>query len=263
MEDIYHSTNQGGLVGLVELDLRKAFATVNHAILLHTLSYYGIDSTWFKSYLSDITQIAYINGKSFESLYVETGVPQGSILGPLLFLVYLNDLPTFLKYCRVNMHADESAFYTYGHNNISEITHMLKSDLCDVSKWLNANTRSLHISKTSSMLLCTRQKHHHLSQSTLNLSLDNQVVEQVDSYKYIGVTIDQDLSFNIHVENIINKISRCLGTRSSPFLPLASRKTLYNTPVLPHSDYCCILWDVCSDTNISRLQNRDMRIVPE
>ena len=116
------------------------------------------------------------------------------------------------------------------------------------------------------MRLCTRQKRHHLSQSTLNLYLDNQVIEQVDSYKYLGVTIDQNISFNIHVENIINKISRSLGIlkRSSPFLALASRKTLYNTLVLPDFDYCCTLWDVCSDTNISRLQqlqNRGMRIV--
>ena len=81
-------------------------------------------STWSKSYLSNRTQIAYINGQSSESLYVEIGVPQGSILGPLLFLVYLNDLPTFLKYCRVNMYADDTAFYTYGHHDISEITSM-------------------------------------------------------------------------------------------------------------------------------------------
>ena len=151
MEDIYHSSNQGGIVGLVALDLRKAFDNVNHAILLHKLSYYGINSTWFKSYLSDRTQIAYINGQSSESLHVETGVPQGSILGPLLFLVYLNYLPTSLKYCRVNMYADDTAFYTYDHHNISDITHMLKSDLCDVSKWLDANKLSLHIGNMSSM----------------------------------------------------------------------------------------------------------------
>ena len=110
MEDIYHSTNQGGIVGLVALDLRKAFDTVNHAILVHKLSYYGINSTWFKAYLSDIIQIACINGQSSESLYVETGVPQGSILGPLIFLVYLNDLPTSPKYCRVKMYSTNHVY---------------------------------------------------------------------------------------------------------------------------------------------------------
>ena len=94
--------------------------TLNHDTLLHKLSYYGIGSTWYKSYLSDNTS---------ESLYFEITVPQGSILGPF---VAIYCVPTSLKYCCVNMYANDTALYTYGHHNFSESTHLLTSYLCDV-----------------------------------------------------------------------------------------------------------------------------------
>ena len=245
MDDVYHSTDSGGLVGLVALDLRKAFDTVNHSILINELSYYGITDTnlsWFKSYLSDRTQVASINGSLSTSMTIETGVPQGSILGPLLFLIYLNDLPISLEHCKVNMYADDTAFYTPAtmSNNICDIISSLQSDLSNVSDWLDANKLSLHIGKTCCMLVC--------------------------SLKYLGVTIDQNLTYNVHVENVINKISKSLGvlTRASRVVPLQVRVTLYNTLVLPHFDYCCTLWDVCSDGHIARLQqlqNHGMRII--
>jgi hypothetical protein len=271
IEDIYNSTNGGGQVGLVALDLRKAFDTVNHAILTQKLSYYGVHGVnlnWFKSYLNERSQISNINGSFSNPLNVHTGVPQGSILGPLLFIIYINDLSMSLDQCSVNMYADDTAFYTKGHiaNDTHAIICTLQSDLCNVSEWLDANKLSLHIGKTACMLFCSKQKRRHVMEKTLDLSLHGQEIEQVKMYKYLGVTIDEDLTFNIHVDNVIKKINRSLGVlkRASPYVPLSNRITLYNTIVLPHFDYCCTLWDTCSESQITRLQmlqNRGMRII--
>ena len=116
------------------------------------LSHYGITDTnrsWLKSYLSDRIQVAFINGSLSTSMTIETGVPQGSILGPLLFLIYLNDLHISLEHCKVNMYADDTAFYTPAtmSNNICDIIPSLQSDLSNVSDWLDANKLSLHIGK--------------------------------------------------------------------------------------------------------------------
>ena len=233
--------------------------------------HYGIADTnrsWFKSYLSDRTQVASINGSLSTSMTIETGVSQGSILGPLLFLIYLYDLPISLEHCKIDMYADDTAFYTQAtmSHNICDIISSLQSDLSNVSDWLDANKLSLHIGKTCCMLVCSQQKRIRIGDTNLNLSLKCQDIEQVESFKYVGVTIDTNLTYNVHVENIINKISKSLGVlkRASRVVPLQVRVTLCNTLVLPHFDYCCILWDVCSDGHIARLQklqNRGMRII--
>lgn len=105
MEDIYQSSNCSGLAGLVALHLSKAFDTVNHNVLMGKLAYYGIDFVWFKSYLTNLIQSATINGQSSEYIYVDKGVPQGSILGHWLILVFPNDLPVSQDHYRVNMYA--------------------------------------------------------------------------------------------------------------------------------------------------------------
>lgn len=265
LEDIYKRTNNCEMVGLVALDLRKAFDTVDHQILMDKLSHYGIYEQWFKSYISDRKQFTSVDGKFSSSLDIKTGVPQGSILGPLLFILYLNDLPTALTHCQSNMYADDTAFYTSSvSTNVINVN--LQSDLASVSTWLNANKLSLHIGKTSCMFVCSRQKRQHVQDPFINLTLNDQVISQVECIDYLGVKLDQNLSFDPHVDRVIAKISRALGVlkRVSPFIDQDTKLTLFNTIVLPHFDYCSTVWDICSENHINklqRLQNRAMRII--
>lgn len=267
IEYFYMDIHNGQVAGMVALDLRKAFDTVDHSILLDKLGHYGVAGTslmWFRSYLTGRSQTACVNGSLSDPLTIKTGVPQGSILGPLLFLVYLNDLPGCLTKCSVNMYADDTAIY-FSAPSTQQVTIALQDDLERVNTWLCANRLSLHAGKTSSMLVTTRQRRKHLD-GQLALVLGDTPLEQVSSCCYLGVTIDQNLDFAEHIDKVARKASRALGAlkRASRYIHQDTRATMYNTLVLPHLDYCCTLWGNSGKNKIQRLQkiqNRGMRIV--
>ena len=263
----FEQIDKGNYIGMVALDLRKAFDTVNHQILLSKLKLYGFDDTclsWFNSYLSNRTQLVSINDTLSNTEFVTCGVPQGSILGPLLFILYINDLTACAKYCDINMFADDTMFY-YAAKNIDLVKSNLQTDLVNISEWLCANKLSLHIGKTNCMVVGSvkkvKDKNHEL-----NLMLNNENVEQTDNVKYLGVHLDENLKFDEHVDKLVGKINRGLGIlkRSSFVVEKDSLLTIYNTIILPHFDYCAVVWGSCNDTLITRLQrlqNRAMRII--
>jgi retron-type reverse transcriptase len=167
-EHYYQALDSKNIIGMVALDLQKAFDTVNHSILLDKLNFYGIkgiSNKWFQNYLSDRLQTAYINDTKSTSLPVINGVPQGSILGPLLFILYINDLPNCLQTCYANMYADDTTIYSIGPN-VDSITKNLQTDLDKVNQWLYANKLSLHIGKTNCMIICSKQKQISLKKTT-------------------------------------------------------------------------------------------------
>jgi len=267
LEKFHAEIHSGRVVGMVALDLRKAFDTVDHAILLEKLGHYGVTGIslyWFESYLSERIQIAGVNGSLSDPQTITTGVPQGSILGPLLFIVYMNDLSGSLSRCEANMYADDTAIYV-SSPSVAEVTEILQDDMERVSGWLRANKLSLHLGKTVSMLVASRQRRRHLPDQ-LSLTLNDNPIEPVTSSPYLGVTIDQNLTFNEHIDGVVSRASRALGAlrRASRFIPQATRATVYNTLVLPHLDYCSTVWGSAGVTKVQRLQkiqNRGMRIV--
>ena len=201
-----------------------------------------------------------------DRLTVSCGVPQGSILGPLLFILYMNDLPQCFNLCEVNIYADDTAFYVSG-NNVNEINLALQTEMDAVHQWLCANKLSLHVGKTVSMLICSRQKRAHLREQTISVSVGNEIVNQVEDLKYLGVTIDQNINFNDHVDNVCKKLRRALGIlrRAAPFVDQNTRVTIYNTLLLPHFNYCSTIWGSgITQRNLDKLQliqNCAMRIV--
>jgi hypothetical protein len=270
-EQLYRELYEGKVVGLVALDLRKAFDTVNHRIMLDKMAWYGIQNTehqWFKSYLNDRFQICTIFNNISEPQRITCGVPQGSILGPLMFLLYVNDMPTCFNKCFVNLYADDTAFYV-ADVDVTRVNQVLQDELKLVYKWLCCNKLSLHVGKTSSMIICSRQKRLHLRDSKCDLSLDNVPIEQTTNLKYLGVTIDQDLRYDVYMKELVSKLNRALGIlrRASYYVSQATRVTLFNTLVLPHIDYCSTIWyNNVSKSDIKklqRLQNVGMRIILE
>ena len=263
----YDQISKSKYVGMVALDLRKAFDTVDHNILLSKLQLYGFNTTpvgWFKSYLSDRTQLCCINGANSETKIVTCGVPQGSILGPLLFIIYINDIVTCTEYCDINMFADDTIFYL-SNNNVDIINNHLQCDLNNIHQWLCANKLSLHIGKTNSMLIGSVKKVKHKNHE-LDLKLNEENINQTNNVKYLGVDLDENLKFDVHVDNLVNKINRGLGVlrHCSHYVPKSSLLTIYNTIVLPNFDYCSVVWGTCNSTlltRLQRLQNRAMRIL--
>ena len=184
---------------VVFLDLKKAFNTVDHNILLKKLQYYGIRSScheWFTSYLNNRTQTCQIKCSVSTSKLVKCGVPHGTILGPLLFLLYINDLPNCLYFSQPRMYADDTRL-TFASADLNRISDCLNYDLDGVFMWLSANKLTLNLTKTQFMLVASRQKLSTLSE-TPSFSINEHPVLQVSSAKSLGMHIDQNLNWECH-----------------------------------------------------------------
>ena len=158
---------------------------------------------WFKSYLGDRKQIVVANGTSSESGIVSCGVPQGSILGPLLFLCYVNDMSISVK-CKLLLYADDSALIVSG-SNPQLIADTLSKELESCKQWLMDNKLSLHLGKTESILFGSKRKLKKVE--SFDVKCGNESIKHVNSVKYLGVQIDNDLSGNSIVKNIVTKVN--------------------------------------------------------
>ena len=271
-DDWYSGLDVGKYVGVIFVDLKKAFDTVDHQILIQKLAHYGIRSSelvWFKSYLSNRSQFTRVNGVDSKVQNIGIGVPQGSCLGPLLFLLYINDLPKAIKNANVYMYADDTSL-SYQNYSIHQLNRTLNQDLKALDKWLRGNKLSLNVAKTQSMVISTKQKLAALKSRTeqLNLHIHDNDLDGVQSIKYLGVHIDNTLDWKKHTQEVSKKISRSLGLikYAKRFLPLDSLKNLYTGLVDPHFRYCCAVWGVCGLGEIQqlqKLQNRAARIITD
>ena len=226
--------DSSNVIGSVTVYLRKAFDILNHDILVEKLTIYGCNyntTRWFRSYISHRTQ------------KVQHGVPQGSILGPLLFIIYLNDLTFDLEYVLTNMYADDSTFYLSGKSIVSIEPH-IQSDMDILSKWYNVNKMVLNTDKSNCMLICKRNT---LSEAKLHIHMNHQDLNNVTDTKILGVTVDQDLKWNLHIDNICKKLSRLSGLlwRIKSYLTFNAMVLFYNSYVLPCFQYCLSVWGNC------------------
>ena len=165
------------------IDLKKAFDTVNHAILLSKLNHYrirGVVHEWFKSYLSQRQQFVSVNGHRSLSLPVTCGVPQGSVLGPLLFLLYVNDLPNTSSLLIFHLFADDTNLY-FSTKDLNHLETILNHELKSVADWMKCNRLSLSISKTQFIVFHSAKR---LPDRSLCIEIDNTYIDQVDSAKY-------------------------------------------------------------------------------
>ena len=152
--------DKGNVNAVIFLDLKKAFDTVDHSILLSKLKAYGVgsnSSNWFKSYLDNRTQKCFVNGSLSNTQPLTCGIPQGTILGPLLFILYINDLPNCLNNSHPRMYADDTHL-TFASNNVVHLEEYMNDDLTKITEWLAANKLTLNKSKTEFMLIGSRQR---------------------------------------------------------------------------------------------------------
>ena len=182
----------------MQLTLQKAFDTVDHEIHCQKLVHYGVQQrelAWFRSYLCDRKQFCRVNGDSSKTEGIDVGVPQGSSLGPLLFLIYINDLPQAVQNSTVSMYADDTSL-CYQSSDINELNEAINNDLKQLDSWLQGNKLSLNVAKTNSMLVFTKQQHNILKSRNedLDLKIRDNELEIIQKTKYLGVQIDNSLT---------------------------------------------------------------------
>ena len=189
------------------VDLSKAFDTVNHAILLKKLAHHGIRGVplnLFKSYLSNRKQYTFVNGSKSRELLIDIGVPQGSVLGPLLFLLYINDLP-FASLLLTKLFADDTCLI-FSAKTIEELQIVINREMRKIESWMSCNKLSINYKKTKYMLL-QRQP----NQTPFTLYINDNRIEQVNCFKYLGVRIDDKLTWKDHIKYIEGKLSSACG----------------------------------------------------
>ena len=252
------SMNNSEMSGTIFLDLSKAFDLVNHTILLQKLELYlngSVSLEFFRSFLNDRTQKVLAHGIYSSDGMIQSGVPQGSVLGPILFCLYINDLPLHISNSSVECHmlADDTTLNTTG-TNPSDIQICLQSALNETSLWCAQNDMIINLQKTKSMIIATRQK-HQLSKLSLTLSVDGCVVEQVSDHKLLGIIIDDNLSWQSHINHVSKKLSKnlYLFSKLQSIISLEAKYIFYNAHIKSHLDYASVVWDGVSDNNFKKL----------
>ena len=245
IDHVKSQTARGLFTGMVLLDLQKAFDTVDHEIMCQKLEVIGVQSiSWFQSYLTSRRQLVNVNGVNSDMSEVVCGVPQGSLLGPLLFLIYVNDVTTSIdSNCKVLLYADDTAIL-FSHKDPCFISKKLSDMLESCHEWLVDNKLSLHLGKTESIIFGPKRKLNKIGPEDFNISCNGIKIEAQSSVKYLGIMIDQFLSGELIVTNIIKKVNQRLKFlyRYKQCLDLQSRKTLCSTLIQCHIDYACSCW---------------------
>ena len=209
MDKLIKSIKNGDHVLGVFLDFSKAFDTEDHSILFNKLHHYGIRGSaldWFRSYLSNRQQFVTYNNVLSGTKVLKCGVPQGSILGPLLFLIYINDLANICKHTMPIFFADDFNLFING-KDASKIELELNEELSNIVSWLKINKLSLNVNKTQFMIFSRKQNQIE----NIVIRIEGQIIDHVTQTKFLGVIIDEKLTWRNHVNHISTKIAKGIG----------------------------------------------------
>ena len=250
----------------IYMDLSKAFDTLDHNILLEKLLYYGIQGSaleLFKSYFKNRKQFVELEDTKSNLTEITTGVPQGSILGPLLFIIYINDLTSASTLFKPIIYADDTTLFTTlttmeNSNLTRDLSHNINNELTKVCEWLQINKLSLNAKKTKFMVFHKPQKKIIIP----TLEINGNKLDSVDEFCFLGIVFDKHLSWNNHVGKISCKISQTTGVinKLKHFLPSNILQTIYNSLILPHLNYGILAWGHKND-RLFKLQKRVIRII--
>lgn len=266
LDKLLTAINDKKINGIVFLDLKKAFDLVNHRILLEKLRVYQLDTNsvnFFESYLKERKQSVLVNGTFSNVGITKMGIPQGSVLGPLLFNLYINDLPLCISSSAIScdMFADDSSLHTYGVNS-EHINDRLQTSLTEVSNWCTENNMLLNPEKTKSMIVATRQKHQR-GLNPLTLSIDGQAIEQVTEHRHLGVVIDNQLKWEAHISSLSRSVAKnvYLLSRLKHVVSPEASYFFFHSHIMSRINYVSNVWDNCSEVHMKKLDSVHRRAV--
>lgn len=264
-EFIYSSLNAKRHTISLFIDFSKAFDTVNHKILLNKLSSHGVrglPNAWFASYLSNRQHCVKIGHHVSDYKTTNIGVPQGSILGPLLFLCYVNELSNVCPVSTTVLYADDTTFLM-SHASNTELVSAINVELQNFANWAAANRLSLNYDKSIAITFTNRVVDTF---PRVKLNLGHKELEYEASTKFLGVRIDENLKFHIHINHICKKISKTVGIlyRIRTYVTESILIQLYYSLVYPYLIYCNEIWGGAADVHLEKLlllQKRIVRII--
>ena len=256
IDDLTKNMANGKQTDLLILDFSKAFDKVGHNLLLHKLNHYGIRGEtleWIRAFLSDRTQVVVVDGQESDIGNVESGVPQGSVLGPSLFLFYINDLPTNLT-STVRLFADDTIVYltVKSESDCGE----LQKDLDKLAIWENKWRMEFHPDKCT-VLTVTKKK----TPVMFNYKLHGHTLEHEEATKYLGCTISSDLNWGKHITNICSKANKTLGflRRNLHITSKKIKERAYKSLVRPQLEYASTVWDPYQQGHIDQIEKVQRR----
>ena len=264
LDKLYHELDNGETPISIFLDLSKAFDTIDHSILKYKLKHYGFDDMSIKlmeNYLTDRYQYVEFKNIKSELLNLTTGVPQGSILGPLLFIIYSNDLHRINSFFRPIMYADDTTLsatlnsFKISNNNID--LNIIR-ELDKFSIWLKVNKLSLNCKKTSAMIF-------HMPNKIIQypeIKINEVPITYVKEFNYLGIVLNEKLSWKSHICYISKKISKVVGilNKMKYTLPEHILVLIYNSLIMPHLNYGALIWER-NITQLNILQKKALRAI--
>ena len=255
-DELTSNLAKGYQTDIVILDFAKAFDKVNHSLLVHKLAHYGITgrvNAWIQNFLKDRRQAVVVEGSKSEPTEVRSGVPQGSVLGPCLFLIYINDLPSYVQ-SNTRLFADDTAVDRVIKSD--EDRKALQQDLDSLARWEKQWDMEFHPGKCT-VLSVTRSR----NPQPAVYSLHGQELKQVQEAKYLGATIQNDGEWSRHIEETSKKANRTLGflRRNLKIGSKQTKQRAYKQLVRPTLEYACPVWDPHKQVEIDLLEKTQRR----
>ena len=260
VESIKKNIDQGNMVAMAALDLSKAFDSLAHNLILKKLDQIGLNASstmWIDSYLTNRKQSVKLNQVLSSQDTVESGVPQGSILGPLLFIITTNDITQALREYNISIYADDMQIIISG-TNVNEMQMKLEKAIETANNYYNENSLLCNPTKTEIILFGTEQqlKKRNKLQITVQGENETKILTGEKHIKILGVYLDQHLNWNKHTSTVKQKATNSIRMlhRINYCLPQKQQRILYNSLVVPYFSYADIIWTNCSDKNNRKLQ---------